>query len=157
MMHVSQSIGQQVSQPVSLSQFINPVSLSQSISPVSLSQSISPVSLSQSISPVSLSQSVNQSVSLSVSQSVSQSVSKSNNQPVRKVKIQTTVEFRFSMVGIWLVWQSVNHQFASKSTSHAISHEQFWHFSHNQTIGMCALILKFIYTEAPKPCSPYLL
>ena len=144
MMHVSQSIGQQVSQPVSLSQ---------SISPVSLSQSISPVSLSQSISPVSLSQSVNQSVSLSVSQSVS----KSNNQPVRKVKIQTTVEFRFSMVGIWLVWQSVNHQFASKSTSHAISHEQFWHFSHNQTIGMCALILKFIYTEAPKPCSPYLL
>ena len=135
MMHVSQSIGQQVSQPVSLS------------------QSISPVSLSQSISPVSLSQSVNQSVSLSVSQSVS----KSNNQPVRKVKIQTAVEFRFSMVGIWLVWQSVNHQFASKSTSHAISHEQFWHFSHNQTIGMCALILKFIYTEAPKPCSPYLL
>ena len=153
MMHVSQSIGQQVSQPVSLSQSISPVSLSQSISPVSLSQSISPVSLSQSISPVSLSQSVNQSVSLSVSQSVS----KSNNQPVRKVKIQTTVEFRFSMVGIWLVWQSVNHQFASKSTSHAISHEQFWHFSHNQTIGMCALILKFIYTEAPKPCSPYLL
>ena len=137
MMHVRQFVRQQVSQLVSLSRSISQL--------VWVNQSISR-SVDQSISR-SVDQSISWSVDQSISQSVCQSVSQSNNQSVIKDRIKKTVEFRFSMVGIWLVWQSLYHQLVSKSISHAISHKHYWHFSHDQSICMCALILKLSFIQ----------